>query len=94
MPQHKPTFNQILKGLEKSNSEKLMARARLANRIAKRSHGHRKQIAYSVKHKALCTLVEHLPEQIEIRKDIVLTDFVVVELKNTQSGLHLLADKI
>ncbi len=94
MGQHKPTFSQILNGLEKSNSEKLMTRARIANRLAKRSHGHKKQLAYAVKHKALCTLVHQLPAQVEIRKDIALTDFVVVELKNTRSGLHLLADKI
>ena len=94
MKQNKPTFNQILNGLEKSNSEKLMARARLANRIAKKTYGHKKQLAYGVKHKALCSLVHHLPAQVEIRKDIALTDFVIVELKNTQSGLHLLADKI
>ncbi len=94
MGQHKPTFNQILNGLEKSNSEKLMTRARIANRLAKRTHGHKKQLAYSVKHKALCMLVRQLPAQVEVRKDIALTDFVVVELKNTESGLHLLADKI
>ena len=42
MKQNKPTFNQILNGLEKINSEKLMARARLANRIAKKTYGHKK----------------------------------------------------
>ena len=94
MRHNKPTFNQILSGLEKSNSEKLMTRARLANRLAKKTRGHKKQLAYGVKHKALCSLVHNLPAQIEIRQDIALTDFVVVELKNTESGLHLLAAKI
>lgn len=88
MRQHKPNFSQILATVEKSNSEKLMIRARTANNIAKRSRGHQKQLAYSVKHNALSSLIEHLPTHIEIRKDIVLTDFVVVELKNSQSGLH------
>ena len=94
MPQRKLTFNQILNGLEKSNSEKLMKRARQANRLAKRSRGHKRQLAYQVKSKALVSLVKSLPNQVEIRRDIILTDFVVVELKNTQSGLHLPAEKI
>lgn len=92
--QQKTTFSQILSGLEQSNSEKLMKRARLANRLAKRSRGQQRQTAYSIKTKALTSLVHHLPARVEIRKDIILTDFVVVELKNTQSGLHLPADRI
>ncbi|MBS1796676.1 MAG: hypothetical protein JSS81_22790 [Acidobacteria bacterium] len=91
MRSNKPTFNQILHGLEQSNSEKLMTRARLANRLAKRSRGHKRQLAYAVKHRALRTLVRRLPAQVEVRPDIALTDFVVVGLKNAQSGLHLLA---
>ena len=92
MKQQKPTFNQLLNHLEKTNSEKLMKRARLANRLAKRSRGSQRQLAYSVKHNALSALVHHLPAQVEVRKDIVLTDFVVVELKTEQSGLHFLTN--
>jgi ribulose 1,5-bisphosphate carboxylase large subunit-like protein len=89
MAHPKPTFNQILKDIERSNSEKLMKRARRANRLAKRLRGQKKQLAYGVKHKALSFLIRKLPDRIEIRKDIILTDFVVVGLKNAQSGLHL-----
>lgn len=92
--QKKPTFNDTLKGLEKINSQILMNRARIANRLAKRTSGRNKQRAYSVKHKALATLVHFLPDQIDIRKDIVLTDFVVVELKNSQFGLHMFASAV
>jgi hypothetical protein len=88
MVRHKKTFNQILAGLEKDNSEKLMKRARTANRLAKKSRGRQRKNAYAVKSKALVSLVKKLPAQIDIRKDIILTDFVVIELKNTQSGLH------
>jgi hypothetical protein len=94
MAQHKMTFNQILAGLEKDNSEKLMKRARTANNLAKKSRGKQKQSAYAVKSKALGSLVRNLPTQIDIRKDIILTDFVVIELKNTQSGLHFLVANI
>lgn len=88
MAQHKPTFNQILAGVEKDNSEKLMSRARTANNLARRSRGSQKQAAYTVKSKALGSLVKKMPARVCIRKDIILTDFVVVELKNTNVGLH------
>ncbi len=79
----------MLTGLETQNSEKLMCRARRANNIAKRARGKNRRNAYSVKSRALCSLVNHLPGQTDIRKDIILTDFVVVELKGAQTGLHV-----
>ncbi len=88
MGQHKLTFNQICAKAEKDNSEKLMSKARLANRLAKRSRGNQRQTAYSVKSGALASLVSKMPARVDVRKDIILTDFVVVELKNTNVGLH------
>lgn len=88
MSQHKLTFNQILSRVEKDNSEKLMRKARLANRLAKTRRGAQRQTAYSVKTRALGSLVRKMPALVDIRRDIILTDFVVVELKNTNSGLH------
>lgn len=86
--QHKLTFSQILANTEKDNSERLMSKARTANRLAKKSHGKQRQTAYAVKSNALGSLVKKMPDRVSIRKDIILTDFVVVELKNTNSGLH------
>jgi hypothetical protein len=88
MAQHKLTFNQILAGVEKDNSEKLMSKARAANRLAKRSRGAQRRAAYAVKTRALHSLVKKMPDRIDVRKDIILTDFVVIELKNTNTGLH------
>lgn len=88
MSQHKLTFNQILAGAEKDNSECLMKKARLANSLAKRSRGLQRQTAYAVKASALGSLVKKMPALVDIRKDIILTDFVVVEMKNTNVGLH------
>ncbi len=88
MAQHKLTFNQILAGAEKDNSEQLMRKARLANSLAKKSRGAQRQAAYAVKSGALGSLVKKMPTRVDIRKDIILTDFVVVELKNTNVGLH------
>ncbi len=88
MAQHKLTFNQILAAAEKDNSEQLMKKARLANGLAKRSRGSQRQAAYSVKSGALGSLVRKMHACVDVRKDIILTDFVVVELKNTNVGLH------
>ena len=88
MGQHKLTFNEILAGAEKNNSETLMRKARTANALAKRTRGAQRQSAYAVKAGALRSLVSKMPERVDIRKDIILTDFVVVELKNTNAGLH------
>lgn len=86
--QHKLTFNQILAGVEKDNSEILMQKARAANRLAKRSRGAQRRAAYAVKAKALASLVRKIPHRVEVRRDIVLSDFVVVELKGKNAGLH------
>ena len=88
MRQNKTTFAEMVTGLEKKNSERLMKKARTANRLAKRSRGANRQTAYYVKARALANLVNKMPQRVDIRKDIILTDFVVVELKNTNSGLH------
>jgi RNA:NAD 2'-phosphotransferase (TPT1/KptA family) len=94
MAQTKRTFNEMLRGLEKTHSETLMRRARKANRIAKTVRGKNRRNAYEVKSRALSFLVRHMPERTDIRKDIVLTDFVVVELKGTNRGLHFPAARI
>ena len=88
MAHTRPTFNQMLSGLESKHSETLMRRARKANRIAKITRGRSRRAAYDVKAKALSFLVHRIPERADVRKDIVLTDFVVVELKGTCRGLH------
>ena len=89
MKTNKPTFDKILERTEQKNSERLMAKARLANRIAKGSRGVNRRTAYSVKSTALCSLVKKLSCHVRVFKDIKLTDFVVVELKKERSGLHL-----
>jgi hypothetical protein len=94
MVEKKSTFKQILAKTEKENSDRLMRKARRANRIAKTLYGHRKQLAYGVKHKALKFLVEKMPERTAISQDFYQTDFVIIELKNSQSGLHFPVAKI
>ncbi len=79
----------MVTNLETKHSEKLMQRARSANSIAKRSRGKNRRNAYAVKSRALCSLVHNLRAHTDIRADIILTDMVVVELKGSQSGLHV-----
>ena len=88
MAKTRRTFNQMLSGLESKHSETLMRRARRANRIAKITSGRSRRNAYAVKARTLSYLVDRMPGRTDVRKDIVLTEFVVVELKGTCRGLH------
>lgn len=94
MKRTKRTFSEILQQTAKANSEKLMTKARAANNLAKRFRGKNRRAAYAIKTDALCSLVKSLPHKINVRKDIKLTEFVVVELKTAQSGLHLPIEKL
>jgi hypothetical protein len=94
MKNPRPTFKEILKNTEREHSERLMRKARRANRIAKTLRGRRRQIAYGVKHQVLRFLVEKMPGRTYVRPDLALTDFVVIELKETRSGLHYPAAQI
>lgn len=89
MRSNKSTFSNILNQTEQKNSERLMVKARLANQLAKKSHGASRQMTHHVKSKALCSLVKKLSNRVRVSKDIKLIDFVVTELKSELSGLHL-----
>ena len=88
MKNKKQTFSEILNRTGRNNSKQLMAKARLANRLARQARGKNRRNAYNVKAKALKFLVEKMPNLVSVRKDIKLTEFVVVELLKEQTGLH------
>ncbi|CAN5759714.1 hypothetical protein BH20ACI4_BH20ACI4_20800 [soil metagenome] len=88
------TFNEILREISQKNSEQLMKKARLANFLAKRLRGKKRAAAYRVKSNALCSLVKKIPNRVRISKDLKLTEFIVVELRSEQSGLHLPVAKL
>lgn len=90
----KRTFGETLKNLAQENSEKLMAKARTANRLAKLLKGKNRKIAYTIKAESLRSLVKSFPNKTKICKDLQLTNFVIVGLKNTKSGLHLPIEKL
>lgn len=89
MAHHKLTSKEDLEQIGKKNSESLMLKARLANRLAKKSDGRNRRNAYRVKASALYSLVQKLPGRIRISEDVGLTDFVVIALNDDYSGLHL-----
>lgn len=89
MKSNRLNFNKILERIEQANSERLMTKARTANRLAQKLRGVNRQMAYFVKSNALCSLVRKLPDYIRVSKDVKLRDFVVIELQGERSGLHL-----
>lgn len=88
MKNKKPTFSDILKQTARTNSETLMAKARTANRLAKRSRGRNRRNAYEVKAKILKFLVKNMPNKVRVLEDYRLDEFVVVRLEKQSSGLH------
>ncbi len=88
MMQRKRSFSETVRNLETKNSERLMRKARRANRIAKSLRGAGRRLAYSVKSSALVALATKLPAKSRVRSDNVIMDFVVVELKQGKGGLH------
>lgn len=87
------TFNQILTRLEAQNAERLLEKARVANRLAKSASGSRaRRRAYSVKLDALLNLRRRFPARISITTDPRIPSFVIVEYASpntgVRSGLH------
>lgn len=88
MMEKKRTFREILSAVEKDNSERLMRKARTANKLAKKTRGQQRKRAYAVKSGVLSWLVKKMPAHVRIHEDFYLHDFVVIELKSTNQGLH------
>jgi hypothetical protein len=65
-----------------------MDRARAANQLAKSLKGRARASAYGVKHKALSSLIYSFPDQIDMRVDNMLPEFVVVSFASAQFSLH------
>ena len=89
----KRSFNDILTAESVKNGERLMSKARIANRVAKASNGPNRQSAYKIKASTIERLLEKFPNKVRVHRDIRLNDFVVVALKNNGLGLHFPAEK-
>jgi hypothetical protein len=80
-------FNQILKRLESPNAERLIEKARTANRLAKSTPDSRAcRSAYRVKTEALLNLRRRFPARTSVMTDPRLPSFVIVEYASPQTG--------
>jgi hypothetical protein len=82
------TFRDALELVAERNADRLMHRARLANRLAKTAEGRGRRAAYRVKTAALVTLRERFPHRVEIAVDPTMPKFVVVRVETARFGLH------
>jgi hypothetical protein len=81
------TFNQILKRLEPKNAERLIEKARTANRLAKSAPDSRaRRRAYHVKVDALLNLRRRFPARTSVTTDPRIPSFVIVRHDSPQTG--------
>ncbi|MDT4896445.1 MAG: hypothetical protein QOH25_1522 [Acidobacteriota bacterium] len=81
------TFNQILKRLETQNAERLIEKARTANRLAKSAPDSRaRRRAYRVKTEALLNLRRRFPTRTSVITDPHIPSFVIVRYVSLQTG--------
>jgi hypothetical protein len=81
------TFKQILKQLETRNAQRLIERARTANRLAKSAPDSRaRRRAYRVKTEALLNLRRRFPARTRVMADPRIPFFVIVEYASPQTG--------
>jgi hypothetical protein len=86
--EHAATFKRILKQVETGNCERIMERARLANRLAKLVEGSSRHRAYAVKHRALKALALGFPRRVYVSRDRIRPHLLVVKCLTNAWGLH------
>jgi hypothetical protein len=81
------TFSQILRRLESQNAERLIEKARTANRLAKSAPNNRaRRRAYRVKVGALINLRRCFPARTSVMADPCIPSFVIVRYDSPQTG--------
>jgi hypothetical protein len=81
-------FRNILSRVATQNADRLMGRARLANKLAKSLRGRSRRKAYAVKSETLLELTRRFPERIRIVHDFASPRFVLVQAPRDRFGLH------
>lgn len=83
------TFNQILARLESQNAERLLEKARAANRLAKSAtDGRARRRAYRVKIDALLNLRRRFPARTNVTTDPRIPSFVIVKYASPHTGVR------
>jgi hypothetical protein len=85
----KQTFQCMLNEVAPENANKLMGRARTANKLAKSLHGRSRMRAYAVKSRAVLGLTTGFPDRVRFVTDFNTPGFVVVEAPGACFGLHV-----
>jgi hypothetical protein len=85
--QHFP-FRATVASLAEQNAHRLMDRARLANRLAKRAEGRARWLLYGAKVVALLAIRSRFPERVQVDEDPSLPRFVVVRVSDAPFALH------
>jgi hypothetical protein len=92
MPRQRPRprpFAEIVGAVADRNAGALMARARLANRLAKTSStGRARRVAYRAKVAALLALRDRFPARVAVEPDPMLPAFVLVRVTAARFTLH------
>lgn len=89
----KRTFEQILAQVASGNANRLLNRARAANRLAKSLTGKARASAYSVKHDALAALASRFPDRVTVNCDARASELLIINLNDARFGLHIPADE-
>ena len=85
----KEAFSQILKRLEAPNAQRLIDKARTANRLAKSAPDARaRRRAYRVKVDALLNLRRRFPMHTSVTRDPHIPSFVIVKYASPQTGVR------
>lgn len=83
------TFNRILEGVETTNAEHLMKKARTANLLAKTTNDRRtRRRAYRIKTDALLNLRHHFPARTTVTIDPRMPWFIIVEYESMHKGVR------
>lgn len=85
------SFNDVVRNLADRHIDRLLGRARTANRLAKTLGGRSQDKAYAVKHETLVVLRVRFPERVSVRDDPAnpLFTLVKVETPTRSYGLHI-----
>lgn len=86
---YRRSFANILEQVASQNSARLIARARLANRLAKSGEGRSRAKAYQIKNQALKAFASRFPDRVFIERDPNQPWLFLVHFRSTQWALHM-----
>jgi hypothetical protein len=83
------TFDEILTQVAPGNVNRLLGRARTANRLAKSLTGKARASAYRVKHDTLMALACRFPDRVTVINDSRAAELMIINFNQARFGLHI-----